>query len=346
MLPESDFYYHRCSSELCALSFKSFANLAYDLTRYLDEHAKWPSSIYVIHIIHVITNAVQPQHRYIPMQNMLERLQATADSASPESQTSMVRSLTYLISAGGGYVGMTVLELVEVLVSQLLSNSNKTAKCTAEATLEQALVEAVGSLVTQVQYPDQVNEILAFLINRLKLELPMSNLVSNASTVETNKPGHSDNMPIASIILVKPPVDTIDQETLVARKILLRCLQMVTYVRLTQAQSVSVRGESGDTSSQMSIRRGMTIHGTNIVRNPVDYSLIRPVLKLLTDDDMDVRVYSAEFLCKLFSLETVEASIGLITESSLKVRGSTRRLETYTAFGHSISGTVSSNIHN
>ncbi|TPX43809.1 NAD+ kinase [Synchytrium endobioticum] len=287
--------------------------------QYLDEHEKWPSSIYVIHIIHVITNAVQPQYRYVPMQNMLERLQDETGRASPESQTSMVRSLTYLISAGGGNIGMTVLELIEVLISQLLLHATRSVNGNAEATLEQALVEAVGSLATQVQYPDQVNEILAFLINRLKLELPVSALfLPVAAATASSTPNSISNIPATPTVIGKPPSDIVDLKTLSARKILLRCLQMVMHVRLGQVQSVSIRGDGGDASSQWSMRRGLGIYGTNVVRNPVDYSLIRPLLILMTDVDDDIRIYASEFLCTLFAVEAVESSMGLPTDSSPK----------------------------
>ncbi|TPX34914.1 hypothetical protein SmJEL517_g02605 [Synchytrium microbalum] len=284
--------------------------------QYLDEHEKWPSSVFVIHIIHVITNAVQPQHRYVPMQNMLERLQNQSATSSPEIQTSIVRSLTYLISAGGGSIGMTILELVEVLVGQLLSttgtshSTSSTHKADAEATLEQALIESVGSLATQVQYPDQVNEILAFLINRLKLELPTPLLPASGAS-----PAGSSDVPITPVSNRQTAESlTIDSKTITSRKILLRCLQMVVHVRFAHVQAVSRDGGGGDASSQLSVRRLVP----NVVRNPVDYVLIRPTLRLVNDGDVDIRLFAAEFLCSLFGLETVEASIGLSTTNSPK----------------------------
>ncbi|KAL2912310.1 plasma membrane localization protein [Polyrhizophydium stewartii] len=141
-------------------------------SKFLDEKSLWSSSVYTLEVVRAVTHVVQSQYHYVILSLMLERLEF---ETKPEIKTTVIRVLTFLISDGEGISGLTIPELLETFARHLRSSVEKPAtddqmQLHAHARLQQALVEAIGSLAFHLAYPNQINDILSFLVNRLIAE--------------------------------------------------------------------------------------------------------------------------------------------------------------------------------
>ncbi|KAK6092556.1 plasma membrane localization protein [Batrachochytrium dendrobatidis] len=137
--------------------------------RYLDEKSMWVVNAYALDVIQSVTSVVQTQYHYIILSIMLERLESESDTVQ---KITVVQILTFLVTTGDGIAGITVPELLEIFARHL-NASAETSKfsdgsCTpVQQQLQKALVNGIGSLVHHLIYPNQVNDIISFLVNRL-----------------------------------------------------------------------------------------------------------------------------------------------------------------------------------
>ncbi|KAJ3053762.1 hypothetical protein HK097_003447 [Rhizophlyctis rosea] len=245
------------------------------ITKYLDDQNEWESTTYVTHIVRIVASAVQAQQRYIVMGSIIDRLNDEKFEGSPAAKTSLIQSLTHLITYGGGSVGLTVLELLETLVSHLQRSAKRTAAGGEQANdkdelaIQSSLIESIGSLSVHMAYPDQINDIVAFIANRLKLDLGTSEEQADAVMKEI-------------------------------RRLHLRALGAVVVTRETQ------------------LANGALARRSSMLRTPVSYELLAPMLQFLSDDDSDLRINFYSFFHGLMTLESMEAAGTTTPSSTLK----------------------------
>ncbi|KAJ3194702.1 hypothetical protein HDU67_004621, partial [Dinochytrium kinnereticum] len=300
---------------------------------YFDANGEWASTRYVVHVIRCVSLSAQPQHRYILLSSVLELLDSETFTSHHGGgdpvrvKITLVRSLAFVVASGGGTVGLAVVELVDALVRQLVASvvqaeaflpareggegllvgDGDSASLLAnvlgagEESAQQgavvfqiALVRSVACLAVSMEYPDQLNDILSFVVNRLKV----GSIGATSSLIETE-----------------------------TRKALLRCLVGVVLARydavvgpsdsavspsppnlpvvlvndgpasLTPLNPASPAGPRASTASK---RTSM------IARAPIPLPLLIPILSLLEDPDPDVRVAAGRFLHHALALEAVE----------------------------------------
>ena len=87
------------------------------------------------------------------MGSIIDRLNDEKYEGSPATKASFIQSLTHLITYGGGSVGLTVLELLETLVSHLQRSAKRTAaggegvNDEDELSIQTSLIESIGGSV-------------------------------------------------------------------------------------------------------------------------------------------------------------------------------------------------------
>ncbi|KAJ3299697.1 hypothetical protein HK104_007625 [Borealophlyctis nickersoniae] len=270
--------------------------------KYLDTNNEWDSKSYVVHLVKTLAAAVQPQHRYVLMSLLIERLNDENFAKSTGIKTTLVAALTQMISNGGGAVGLTVLELLETLVKHLQQSAiaatrGGESKKEEEVVIQDALINAIGSLSVHLAYPDQINDIVAYVANRLRLD---------AAVPQDGNAAQAPNAPQACTEI---------------RRLHLRALAAVVTTRESQLLSAS-----GDLNSKR----------TSVSRSHVSYELLVPMLQFLTDDNpgkcvavkpchkiaktnvsspklitgmtLEIRIQFFTFFYKLMMLEALEAA--------------------------------------
>jgi hypothetical protein len=300
---------------------------------YFDEKNAWPATSYIIHVVKIITSAVQPQYLHILLSSILDRLNSDTYAKDSVVKITLVQSLSYLVAHGGESVGVAVLELLEALARQILVTVTIVTSADSQAVpvsgsgaasvlsagtkevdkgafyFQSALVDAVGSLAVNIEYPDQVNDIIAFLINKLKVSREDRGLADSDSDRHSAKQSR-EGMPADETGSHRSGSPTTpvgaDPALVASRKILLRCLARVVAVRRHHLKHPASNGGAGVRTSVMSTasRRSSTL------RSPITATLLGPILCLLGDHDAEIRLGIAEFLYQLLSLEVLECGIG------------------------------------
>lgn len=229
---------------------------------------------------------------------------------SRAGQLTLIGMLTKTISTGGLAVGVTVLELVDSL-TQLLNKSIEEQMRSRDGTvrpitgvvrqdvqeLEDALIKCVGSLAVSVYYPTQVNDIVGFIVNRLRDEHPISRPAERPTAPNGLGQGEHEDL-VASEV----------------RKSLVRCLRevMETAVSGTETAtfhshtslpldevderpkwtSISVRSIAGTSTSD----GASNTWSTSVRRTPLPDEYVTPLISFLESSDSELRLECGLFL--------------------------------------------------
>jgi len=124
---------------------------------------------YLIKIFNIFTKAMNPQYRYLLVLYSLKHLKDYSNDIA--IQTNIIYVLSNIIKNGGGSV-VTHIEVLDVLsdcLFETLQNSSKYDPKDIE-NLENAYIDCINSFSSNVSYPEQMNDIMSFLVNHLKLE--------------------------------------------------------------------------------------------------------------------------------------------------------------------------------
>ncbi len=79
--------------------------------------------------------------------------------------------------------GITIPELLDTLIQTLKESINSGPKESPDLTsMQVSLTDAIGSLGAHLSYPNQINEIVSFLVNRVQFEKTPANLDKNDQT--------------------------------------------------------------------------------------------------------------------------------------------------------------------
>eukprot|EP00842_Homolaphlyctis_polyrhiza_P004447 jgi/Hompol1/5002/HPOL_004085-RA len=230
----------RQSAKTCIVGLYGQANVAnlkeFVLTasKFLDEKGLWASTSATLETVQSITAVVQSQYHYVILSLMLERLES---EKQPAIKTTVVRVLNFLIADGEGVAGLTIPEMLETFTRHLKKSAAIPA--TADQTeqlshkrLQQSLIDAIGSLAFNPAYPNQINDILAFLINRLMADIEnpitttlllrtLDQVISVYATYNRRRPAEDKRTSIVpttiSFELLTPTLKLIENSTVDAR---------------------------------------------------------------------------------------------------------------------------------
>ncbi|KAJ3186383.1 hypothetical protein HK101_009697, partial [Irineochytrium annulatum] len=259
---------------------------------FFDDNREWSTAPDLITaVIRIIAGGVQPQHRYVILSVLLDRLNNDETfTKEPHVKTTLVLTLRLLIVTGGSTVGIAVMELLSTLVTQFQRSvvasgfvDGQTTSSAQEnaAQFQLALVECIGALAINLEYPEQLNDIISYVVNRLRL-------------------------PEAGGGAPRPPSvegGSVDE----IRRGLLQCLSRAL---VTRYESI----KSGSTTSRRS---------SVVSRHPVATPLLVPVVVLLEDETQSVRIETGRFLHHLLCLEILEgATSPLVTFLTMKTASS------------------------
>ncbi|KAJ3205675.1 hypothetical protein HDU82_005036 [Entophlyctis luteolus] len=239
----------------------------------------WHDTELVESIVILVRDGVAPQTQYVLLGSLLERLRnALVDISknnSIETTVGIIISVKVLLSGGTG-VGIAVVEVLENLVGVLSGriNANDTEKTQkpAEGVLLDAVVDCISTLAVHIVYPMQMNDIVAFVVNRLTAA------------------GNGDN---ANVVKVN----------------LLECLVKVVAVRRACVGDLTVRneveiGEIKD--SAVTLRQSQSKRLSVTMSAKISPILLVPVVQFLADKHQQVRLLTAALLVGTFSLEISE----------------------------------------
>ncbi|CAG8664590.1 1043_t:CDS:10 [Funneliformis caledonium] len=264
--------YH-CLEQLFTMSNAS--NLRYYLEptfTILDENKFWWPSSFGITLILVILSSIQQQYRHILVGDIIQRLESSGNSDLSKKIT-FIEMLTSILTSDLTLVGLSVLEVLDCLLSHLLNSLKnddvkfeqvdvdlnlKTDNTLTEKAQDldtifiQRLIICIGSLATHIYYANQISDIVERIVQHLKLQVSTeSQQGSNSSSSYM-----TEGIPLSLL-----------------RKALLKCLSMVV---LTNKEAE--KKSSGNARSEVPVE---------IFHNSID---------LCTDEDLGVRIAYAQVL--------------------------------------------------
>ncbi|KAJ3390630.1 hypothetical protein HDU84_007181 [Entophlyctis sp. JEL0112] len=239
----------------------------------------WHDPELVEAVVLLVRDGVAPQAQYVLLASLLERVRNSFDSGSEHDSTEttvgVITAVNFLLSAGSG-VGIAVVEVLETLVGALCGriNSNESGKAQkpAEGVLRDAVVDCISKLAVHIAYPMQMNDIVAFVVNRLTAA------------------GDEKNAKIAKVNL-------------------LECLVKVVAVRRACVGDFTVREEVEIVEidgSAAALRQSQSKRSSVIMSAKISSILLVPVVQYLADKDQQVRLLTAALLVGSFSLEILE----------------------------------------
>ncbi|KAJ3221493.1 membrane anchoring protein efr3a, partial [Chytriomyces hyalinus] len=282
---------------------------------YMDRMGEWSQRAHVVFLVDAIVKAVAPQHRYVVLGSLLEKLN-TLPAGSVKERIGVVVALTVFVAGVGdvaateggnnaGGAGIAVVELLEALVGHLVEIAGAADQSTTGSATEsemkqfyEALIEAIGALAIHVAYPTQLSDIISLIVNRLE------KMCSGA------KKG----------------------DCMALKKALLRCLVRIVAVRrscLSSLESLATKKEIEELAEDSEAESSFILESfTSLSRNAASHMrnsrskrasltfpakispiLLIPTLDLLLDASQDVRMLEAQFVHSALSLEAAQQQI-------------------------------------
>ncbi|KAI8813735.1 hypothetical protein BJ742DRAFT_766775 [Cladochytrium replicatum] len=295
----------------CRANPSSLRTLLSPLFAFFYEHDEWSSGKYVMPVMRTVASAIPTQYRYVLTATVLESLtdEESYKKKSEETKHRMINIIMYLIDSGSAVAGLTVLEILDALVKVAIraaeDGAHQNSKASSESTVEDATVSAIGALAAHLQYPDQINDILSFVLNRMRLgdvlvarALPNSDNSSPtpAPSDQTNGTPEPASAQSGASSSQTSPTDAITHRL---RINLLRALSELVDVRSRRIKSPG-------------FKRG------SVVRTPVNYELLEPLLPYVIDDDLTSRMVAHSFFYRLMLLEMTETGTGVNAQQSAR----------------------------
>jgi len=147
----------------------SFEKIISPIYNFLNDKDQWSYLHYLTKILKIAMDSIQNQYRYLLITSLFKRLNNTESNKNDiKIQTNIIFVLTFVITSNERSIGLTCLELLDNLTKHLLiSVKNKTDSPQDIEVFQSAVVDCIGSLARNIYYPEQTNDMLSFLINRL-----------------------------------------------------------------------------------------------------------------------------------------------------------------------------------
>ncbi|KAK9719628.1 plasma membrane localization protein [Basidiobolus ranarum] len=140
---------------------------------YIEKHQLYENSRYSVDLASFMMSAVAPSYQHIIVNEVLRLLNDCPVGKVTRKQVTLVKVIEKGLGSSA-CVGISVLEYVSSMVGQLQAiyqNSETTAMTiefsSLEVELKRGLISAISSLGTHLYYLEQINDILAFIINKL-----------------------------------------------------------------------------------------------------------------------------------------------------------------------------------
>jgi hypothetical protein len=135
------------------------------ILKLLDDAKHLDSSQYLLEILPIVISNSQTQYHFVIISAVLEKLNS---ESRPRPKTTFVHGLSFLISSGN-LAGVTIPELLETCAKHMkLTASSQELESSLKHPLLRSLINAIGSLASYLAYPEQINEIVSFLVNRIQ----------------------------------------------------------------------------------------------------------------------------------------------------------------------------------
>jgi len=144
--------------------------------KYLESNNHMLNKNYLLKLFKIFTKGMNPQYRYLLVLYSLKHLKDYSHDLAV--QTNIIYILSNIIKNGGGAV-VTHIEVLDVLsdcLFETLQNSSKYEQKSIES-LENAYIDCINSFTSNVSYPEQMNDIMAFLVNHLKLNTSSNEVI-------------------------------------------------------------------------------------------------------------------------------------------------------------------------
>ncbi|OUM68545.1 hypothetical protein PIROE2DRAFT_3681 [Piromyces sp. E2] len=182
----------------------TFEKIITPIYSFLNDKDQWSYLHYLTKILKIAMDSIQNQNRYLLITSLFKRLNdAKSNNNDIKIKTNIIFVLTFVITSNERSIGLTCLELLDNLTKHLLISVNdKTNSKEDKEVFQSAVIDCIGSLARNIYYPEQTNDMLSFLINRLcfngdavkpketmlkpPLEKKVISTVSNASINDLN----------------------------------------------------------------------------------------------------------------------------------------------------------------
>lgn len=166
------------------------------ILKYLDNNNVWGHEKHVTDVLQLSSNSVQDQFGYIPVAAVLRHFEVNHpqnnNGSSKQEENlqnsthvlkakTLITALASLLSNRKSYVGISILEILNTLIIQLLIQEKvihdvenhriSSEKCDLKdlKSLQTRTISSISSLGTHIYYSDQIIDILSFLTNKLKI---------------------------------------------------------------------------------------------------------------------------------------------------------------------------------
>ncbi|KAI9315520.1 hypothetical protein BX666DRAFT_1878752 [Dichotomocladium elegans] len=167
------------------------------LFTYMDNKKKWWPPNFAVSMMELVLDALQvsyppdlfqPQNRYLLVSDILQQLEAIkTDNGSyeiSEKSAALVSILDTILNANVPMVGISVLEVLNSLFTHLIKSLNgrnyrreapdpSNANATYEYAVHQGLAHSIGGLASQTYYQNQLNDIVGYIIAKLRAGTPL-----------------------------------------------------------------------------------------------------------------------------------------------------------------------------
>ncbi|ORE09142.1 hypothetical protein BCV72DRAFT_254967 [Rhizopus microsporus var. microsporus] len=239
-----------------------------------EKHAWWPSN-FIVSMIKLVLHSLQPQYSYLLVSEVVQQLSNTKaeNEECLKKRASLVSSLDAILNANVPLVGISVLEVLSSLFTQLTLSLNDSGQKFLESkpsneidalhySIHHGLVCSIGGLASQTYYVNQLNDITAFIVSKIRIN-------NNGS-------------------------DTVDELPIVEyRKAAIKCLQCVVISSIKKT-------EKDDTESENAFS----------YKHSINLDTFIPIVCLLLDDSAETRTELAYMFVSYFDA-TAETDIGL-----------------------------------
>ncbi|KAI7871200.1 hypothetical protein BDF14DRAFT_1954770 [Spinellus fusiger] len=174
---------------------------------FMDTQGKWWPPKFATSLFELVLDSLQPQFRHLLVSDLLQELEISKtnrDDAIPQKFASIVSILDKLLNANVPLVGISVLEVLNMLYNNLFKSLQGRPFCDTpgdneekilEYTVHCGLVHGIGGLASQVYYQNQLNDMSGYIITKFRVGTALE---------------HTDGLPIIE-----------------CRRVALRCLDQI-----------------------------------------------------------------------------------------------------------------------
>ncbi|ORX88918.1 hypothetical protein K493DRAFT_73599 [Basidiobolus meristosporus CBS 931.73] len=274
--------------------------------KFLDDFNMWHRECYDISLVHFLIAEMESSYRHIVINEILRRLNSCTGGELNQKKVMLASMLASVLTNRTITVGISVLEILNALINHF----NKSFDDGSEGILafRESLLEAVGGLATHVYYPDQINDILSFIVNKLRLGsreetidgLPISTLrvalLHCMSVVVSKNEKHTQEQAAICKIgipfrIISPTLSLFMDENLTVRKgyglFFLSYLDSdienwsIPSRKLSSKGRLIYRANDPGTEFRTSIHEVLFDYATSNFTLPLDYALILFILKTM-----------------------------------------------------------------